>query len=266
MRIYAELAKTAFQSHITFRVNTLIQLFGRLIAVLIQVSIWSALISADRGMTTLEGVVTLQEMITYTLLSTAITLIVTNNMIGQVEQKIHKGEIATDLIKPISFSGLLISESVGISFQRIIFELVPVVLISSLLFGIQSASVVHLLLFLVMVINGTAIYFLISYLFALTAFWYIVSWHFGALFYMIMMVFSGSLVPVWFFPNALSTVAEWLPFRLIFYSPISVYLGKVNGMEIIWMIVQQLIWIAILLLVQKWIWSRATTKLVVQGG
>lgn len=266
MRIYVELAKTAFQSHIAFRVNTLIQFFGRLVAILIQVSIWSALISAKNGTTTSKGVVTLSEMITYTLLSIAITLIVSNNMIGQLEQKIHKGEIAADLIKPISFIGLLVSESVGISLQRIIFELVPVILISALLFGIQSVSLVHFLLFIFMVINGTAIYFLISYIFSLTAFWYMVTWHIGALFHMMMMVFSGSLIPVWFFPKALSTVAEWLPFRLIFYSPISVYLGKVNGIEIVWMIVQQLLWIAVLILMHKWIWSRATTKLVIQGG
>ncbi|MEZ5364891.1 MAG: ABC-2 family transporter protein [Bryobacterales bacterium] len=40
---------------------------------------------------------------------------------------------------------------------------------------------------------------------------------------------SGLLVPLTMFPPALAKVMVWLPFQHIAYTPLRIYLGKLNG-------------------------------------
>ena len=79
-------------------------------------------------------------------------------------------------------------------------------------------------------------------------------------------LFSGSIVPLWFFPDALEKVSYFLPFRLIYFVPISVYLNKAGFFGSINLIMQQFIWIISLHLLMEGIWKLGIKKLVVQGG
>ena len=76
----------------------------------------------------------------------------------------------------------------------------------------------------------------------------------------------GQLIPLSFFPEAVRKVFEFLPFPSMVYTPVMIYLGKYTGMELIFELSKQIIWVVILYAVGSLIWKQVTKRLVVLGG
>jgi len=119
---------------------------------------------------------------------------------------------------------------------------------------------------LLSIINGLLIYFLISYLLGMLGFWYMTIWHFKRLLEDTIRVFAGALIPLWFFPQFLVTVSNYLPFKYIYFIPISIYLQKISLAEAQKAIALQFIWLVTLLALEHFVWQKAIKKLVIQGG
>jgi len=141
-----------------------------------------------------------------------------------------------------------------------------VLIIGILFFNIQYPTGTNLMMFILTLINGLIINYFITHIIGLVSFWYTWIWQFNMLLSSLVKLFSGAFIPLWFFPKTISNAALFLPFRLIYYTPISIYLGKVNIQDIIWAIMQQFLWIVGLYFLERLIWSRAVNKLVVHGG
>jgi ABC-2 type transport system permease protein len=83
---------------------------------------------------------------------------------------------------------------------------------------------------------------------------------------MSLILFSGMLIPLAFFPAGLRTLAEWLPFQGIVYTPVMIYLGQIQGQALLPALVVQVGWVALLWIGARLFWSRAVRALDVQGG
>ena len=77
---------------------------------------------------------------------------------------------------------------------------------------------------------------------------------------------SGLLVPITMFPPALAAAMTWLPFQHIAYTPLRIYLGKLNGQELLIALAVQWAWAAALLAFGAWFWDRMARKITVHGG
>jgi len=78
--------------------------------------------------------------------------------------------------------------------------------------------------------------------------------------------FSGQFVPLWLFPGIFGILANVLPFRSIFFIPLSIYTGALRGTDIRQAINFQLLWLLILLVLSRWLWGRVQARIVSQGG
>ncbi len=78
--------------------------------------------------------------------------------------------------------------------------------------------------------------------------------------------FSGQFVPLWLFPGVVGTLANVLPFRSLFFIPLSIYTGALSGRDIRQAINFQLLWLLILLILSRWLWGRVQARIVSQGG
>jgi ABC-2 type transport system permease protein len=73
-------------------------------------------------------------------------------------------------------------------------------------------------------------------------------------------------VPLWFFPPAFEAVARLLPFAWVAYYPVAVYLGQFGAGETLLFFGVGLGWAGLLTFGIATLWSRASTRIVVQGG
>jgi ABC-2 type transport system permease protein len=262
MRAYWEFARRSFERNTAYRVSTLLRVVGNVVVVLIQVTIWRALL----GHGAVAGV-TLAQMVTYSIVSTCLNLLLLTGLYRALDDRLRTGNIAVDLAKPLSYPLYLAADSLGTAAFQGAFAMLPTLLVAWLAFGLQPpASGLDLAAFLVAVLLALAVSFSIGYLIALLAFWFLTTLHFEWSLMAFNRVFAGTFLPLWFFPPGLAVVAGWLPFRYQAFVPASIYLGRIPHGDLAGTLALGLGWAAALLGLCGWLWGRAMRRLIVQGG
>jgi len=100
----------------------------------------------------------------------------------------------------------------------------------------------------------------------LTAFWTLELTGFNVIVRFLSEFLSGGLVPLWFLPAWARWIAELLPFQSLAHLPLSIYIGKIEGVAIWIALLKQAAWIAVLSALAWLVWKAAERKIVIQGG
>lgn len=79
-------------------------------------------------------------------------------------------------------------------------------------------------------------------------------------------LFSGALVPLWFFPEPMKNLSVFLPFRYIVFEPIAVLLNTKSVVETAYVFVMQMFWLVFLFCAATAVWNRGRNKIMIQGG
>ncbi len=82
----------------------------------------------------------------------------------------------------------------------------------------------------------------------------------------IALFFTGSYVPIPFFPTWLRAIVEWLPFNALMNVPAQLFLGKLTGDAMLLEFLRQIGWIVVLTLLVRVVTKQAVKRVVVQGG
>ncbi|MBU0581475.1 MAG: ABC-2 family transporter protein [Candidatus Margulisbacteria bacterium] len=263
MDVYIEFAKKSFQKLLAYRLSMFFRLCGFLVSLLVVYYLWKTIFTAS---STIEGY-SFKMMLTYLVLSFAINALYDMPAEYALSDKIIRGEVAMDLIKPIDLQGVFFAESAGTSINQLITYNVAFLIITTSLFKIQPpASLLGFSFFITSLLLGFIIMTSIGFITASLCFWTNDAW--GIFFVKTAMVtfFSGSLIPLHFLPNWLKEIAMMLPFHGIVYSPLSIYLGTVSFHKIIILLLNQAGWVIILIVTGRMIWQMGIRRVVIQGG
>lgn len=262
VRTFWEFAKRVVARNMAYRANVPITVLRNILRIFVQVAIWSALLRQGA----MQGI-TVSDMLTYVVLSNCLSMIMVDGVAYMVDDRLRTGSIAMDLLKPVSYPLFVGANAAGDILFRVAFMVAPTLLTAILAVGLQGpTSSIHLLAFLGATAVAAALSFCIAILVGLCAFWFLQAWHFDWFLGGISGVLSGAWVPLWFFPDWLARVAQWLPFQQLSFVPSAIYLGKIPAAEIGGHLLQGVLWIAALSLVCALLWRRAVRRLVIQGG
>ncbi|MFD4657093.1 ABC transporter permease [Kitasatospora sp. NPDC058444] len=77
---------------------------------------------------------------------------------------------------------------------------------------------------------------------------------------------AGGFAPLWFFPDWFQAVSAKLPFQYVVSIPMSLYTGRLPTSAAPAALSVQLAWIAGMSALTHWMWSRAASRVTVQGG
>ena len=125
---------------------------------------------------------------------------------------------------------------------------------------------VSILIFLISIILGCLINIYYSYIFGLLSFKFYNIWGISQIARAIIMLVSGAMIPLTFFPEIVQKLFNFLPFSSIIYTPAMIYLNKLSYFEIAKSLGLQLIWVVILMVLSKIMWNKVIDKLTIQGG
>ena len=78
--------------------------------------------------------------------------------------------------------------------------------------------------------------------------------------------FTGAVIPFPFFPAAVRTVLEALPFAAMQNMPLRIYSGNIAGADALKGILFQTFWLVTLVAIGKYLMSRSLKRVIVQGG
>lgn len=99
----------------------------------------------------------------------------------------------------------------------------------------------------------------------LSAFWFVDSRGFFELFTIILIVFSGGIVPLHLLPTVFQTLSYILPFSYTAYFPIIALQGQLNIPQLFQVVGVQMVWLGALLLLNRVMWSRGIKEFTAFG-
>jgi ABC-2 type transport system permease protein len=129
------------------------------------------------------------------------------------------------------------------------------------------SSPVALLAFIASVALGFVVNFFLDLMMATITFWTMEIFGVQLMVQFISSLLSGSLVPLYFFPaGLLQQLAFASPFAAIYNAPLSIYIGKVAGPQIMTTLGFQVMWAVIFGVFAFALWRVGERRVVIQGG
>ena len=113
---------------------------------------------------------------------------------------------------------------------------------------------------------GQMVLYYLGQIVDIAMFWLVSNGAIVRMYYFIQDLLSGVFVPLPFMPVVFLTFATWLPFSFGINVPLSLYVGRTPLGHAARELALQALWIVVLAVVARLLWSRAGRRVTVQGG
>jgi ABC-2 type transport system permease protein len=193
--------------------------------------------------------------------------LVFNNIDREIATQVAGGNIAQSLLKPVSFQRMVYFGAIGeLGFRFLLFT-IPISCVIFPLFGVPgpaspTAGALAVASFALAFLVNSGVNFITG---AMALHLKSIEGLIRAKF-ILMELLTGTLVPLTFFPDAVRSVAEVLPFAGIAYFPVSIWMGTLDG-ELAWRAIGlQAFWAVALTGIGAAVWADGVRRTTVQGG
>jgi ABC-2 type transport system permease protein len=263
LRPYIEFAKRAFSREGTYRPQVFTHIGSVLLRVFLLSTLWTALYRNNGE----QAGITLSAMITYATLALLLDLIYGVNGAYVIREKIREGSIAIDLMRPISVPFYVLADTVGQTMFASL-QIIPALALSLLLVHLNAPPTFGAAIaFVAAVLLGFVVNFFLDLIMATITFWTMEIFGVQLMVQFISSLLSGSLVPLYFFPSGIiQELAFASPFAAIYNAPLSIYIGKVAGTQILTTLGSQVMWALVFGVVALGLWRLGERQVVIQGG
>ena len=262
-RIYSEFARVGFVNTLAYRLRYYTGIVTYFIYVSVYYFIWKAIYEHSA---TIEGF-DFSHLLTYVAVGWIIRSFYYNNIDQQIAMQVTEGKLAMDLIKPVNTQMMYIAQALGESVFRLVMLTLPTAVVLALVYPLRRpASFLNFAAFLASVIFS---FFIVAGInFSVGTFAIRLKSILGLLRakYFLLELFSGLLIPISFFPESFQKALAMMPFQYISYIPVLIYLGKLQGSEILKALAIQLFWMVALLAIGDGLWRWSSRKITIQGG
>ena len=264
IRCYIPFAVTRIKSSMAYRLAFMARFLSNFFTVLITYYLWKAIF--DSSPETVIGGFTFREMTGYVIVSFFTTAMISAVGIDSMAYSIQDGSIAISLIRPVSFRGIHLAESLGNLFVNAVINSMPFMVLFTLGGWLMAPEPIQLVAYGVSVLFSFLILFYFSFCFAMLAFYTTYFFGINMAKEVIIKLCSGALIPLSFFPVGIGNFLRFLPFSSMNYTPVMIYLGKIKGVALVESLGLQLFWVVFFLLFSCILWKKAIRRLTVLGG
>jgi ABC-2 type transport system permease protein len=262
--MYWSIAAASFRQYSTYRIATLAGVFTNSVFGLIRASIMLAAITTAGG--ELSGYTTAQAA-TYVWLGQALLAPIEAFGTREIAERVHRGEVAVDLLRPAPFLGLHYAQKLGRSSFLLLGRGLPPLLVGAAVTGLAlPESPLSYLLGAVSLLLAITVAFLADIMVNLAAFWLLETRGLTVVYTVVMNLLSGFLIPILWFPDWLLAIARATPFPSMVQTPIDTLSGRVPPLEALPLVAAQLGWAALLALAAGAMLRAGVRSLEVQGG
>lgn len=259
---YWQFAAIKFRNNMAYRFEYIMGILDTLLSFVVYWSIYRALYGGAEEV----GGVTFSMVATNFIISLGLNSAFARNEMF-LQDKIKQGTIANELLKPVNFKLRMLFEDLGEGLFHVMFNFLPTALIAALFADLQApSSARNLLLCMVSALLGYLVLWLISFIVQVWSFWLFSVWGLITMKNALIKILAGAFIPLWFMPDWLRQIIRFTPFDSIYFTPVQIYLGELQGAELLLHFARQVVWIVILYALGECFWRRGIKKLVVQGG
>ncbi|MCX5758786.1 MAG: hypothetical protein NTU83_09840, partial [Candidatus Hydrogenedentes bacterium] len=184
-----------------------------------------------------------------------------------VTAMIRSGTVAYEMLRPMDVYSLWYARAVALRTAPVIMRAVPMFILAGLFFGLQApASFACGCLWAVSTLGAVLLGSALGTIMTVSMMWTISGDGVARLLGSAIFILSGSIVPLPLFPSWMQPILNFLPFRGLADVPFRLYTGNIPVSAAIVPIAQQFLWALVLIAFGRWLLTRGTRRLVVQGG
>lgn len=262
MRKYWELMKSQIKLDSAYSIWYWSGIVATMLRVFVIYSFWNAVYDHRVEVSNMP----LNMMLTYVILAAMLS----NYSAGvgyELANQVRDGNVAIELMRPYDLMHKLVALDLGMKITNSIRNTLPILILAFLFLGISLPHTWLMgLLSIISAIIGIFLGAQLDMIIGILAFWVFYIWGLRVLRNAVFLFFSGALLPISMFPEWLQTVSELLPFQSIVYVPVAIYTGQITGSDVYTSILLQLVWLVVVYMVIRLLWSFALRKVTIFGG
>lgn len=212
------------------------------------------------------GTYTLEAILVYYIVLTILRSIISEGVsLGfEASEEINQGVVTNYLLKPFSYPVEQFLKMAGKVTINAAF-MVPLAAVLAWFAKdiIQLPTAVSWIQFVGMMLIGMVFYYLIYFISALSSFWLTNGRSAVYAFMLTGSFLNGSLIPLDLFPESLTWLVQYSPFKFLIFVPIQVFLGRIES----WtpLLMQAGAWIIILITIIVLLWKLGVRKFEAVG-
>ena len=262
MRLYYEIARRSFRRAAVYRSAYIFGMLTNAFFGALMTFVYRAIFAGGGAV----GGFTVEDAVSYTWVTQSLISIGGGWITAEIGATIRTGEVVSDMTRPWNFYGYWLSRTVGERLYNLLLRASLTYVIGAAVFGARIPTVANFAAFLLAMTLAMLVSFSLSFMVNLAGFWLVDISGLFSLVNVVLMFFSGFLLPLAFFPPALRSVAAVLPFQAITSIPAEVFLGKIEGVALLPALLLQAFWVVVMAGAGLALQRAAMRKLVVQGG
>jgi len=268
MKKYWHVINVGIQNNLTYRFNFLARAVLGLIPLIAMLYVWRT-IYADKGASGTVGSYSLAQMISYYLLITVVdALTAVNEDDWQIATDIKDGNISQFLLKPIDYLWyrLCLFLSGRLAYLAVAATPLAVFIICLSRYFVLPPTWFVFGAFLLSTVLTAMLQFFMSYAMAMLAFWVLEVSTFIFILYAFEYIASGHLFPLDILPRGLEQLLMYTPFPYQPYFPVSIYMGKTTGTDLLVGLLVQALWVLAAYGAARLAWRRGIKHYSAVGG
>lgn len=255
--------KMQMQVCLTYRFEVFASMITKLLLITANIFLWKCVYTQQGDISGINQ----NQMITYTVISACLSVMYQCGVQNTLNKDVREGNIATLLIKPYNLMGGYFAEDIGTIFVESFSVVLPILVICMLLFSVSApVSFEAAVLFFLSYVLGFFILWFLSALVGMFTFVTMELGNMGVVKDMIVLILSGSMIPIWFFPKKVEEILMKTPFPYTYQTPLGLYIGKISLQEGLRQILIQIFWVIILAGILAVTWKKVQDKVLIQGG
>jgi ABC-2 type transport system permease protein len=258
----------ALKQGLAYRFEFFTAILGSLLTMTLVYFLWTAIYNSAASME-----MSYQALITYVCLGQAFSFARPGQryILVRIGAGIRSGNVLLDLVRPMDYQLLTYCETFGAYLLETLLVSLPAYVLALLLFRINlPPSPEAAVGFSISILGAFFLVSSIDFLIGLMAFWTMdvwgLIWGLGYVKIAVLDILAGTIIPLNLLPDWLQTIARFLPFQGMAYTPLAIYVGEIEGSAIWMSILNQFAWGIGLVLLARLVWHRARRRIEIQGG
>src|SRR5208282_2712586 len=258
MKKYWHVIGIGIQNNLTYRFNYLTRTLFSFIPLFAMLSLWRTIYAKSNEGHRLSGYTEAQMIFYYLMVAVVDIFTAVNEDDWQIAADIREGNISQFLLKPMDYLWYRLCLFLSGRITFLVVAIVPLAIFIAC-FGryfVLPANGTAFVAFLISLVLTALLQFFISYAMALLAFWVLEVSTFIFILFAFEYLASGHMFPLDILPSALRHVLFFTPFPYQMYFPISIYMGRTSGVEMLQGLLVQAGWVLAAYAFARFMWRR----------
>src|SRR6266567_3975453 len=262
LRKYTAVLRVSVANNLAYIIEVVFRTIFLVVFIFVFEQLWKTTF-AIRGITALDGF-DINTMIWY-LAATETLALSLPQLTRLVDEEVRSGQLAYLLSRPCSYVLYHFAQYLGERLVRLVLNSAVAFTIALIFVGPPPFTWMGLLAWPLVVFLAASIEYVVYFSIGLLAFWTEETTPFFLIVNRLALVLGGVLAPLEVLPQPIRTLAQILPFSSVYYGPART-LVHFEFDHFVWLLVQQLITLAIGSIILLGIYQVATRRVNINGG